>query len=156
MKSLSLSSNFLHPFPPLSRKLLENTGWWKTKQNKKSIWTHLVCLPSYLWHKCIFPIWWYTDSEQQSWQWSTSICKGQRLYFKEMSPPTVSCQGLQRATEEWEKEGRRVRKTFPSIQSAAIIHVECWNVHLWCVLSWGLSWSQLHFQPVEESGVLWR
>lgn len=126
----------------------------KTEDDEKTrgMWTHLVRhpSPSYLWHKCIFPIWWCTDSEQQSWLWSISICKGQHLYFKEMSP----CGELLRSTENqrWARE----RETFLSIQSAAIIHVECWNTlpaDLGCILSWGLSWSQLHFQPVERK---WR
>ena len=101
------------------------------KKHKKGKWTHLVCLPSYLWYKCIFPIWWYTDSEQQSCQWPTSICKGQCLYFKEMSP----CGELPRSQESQaglrEREGRvgKKEKPFPSIQSGAIIHGEWTSVY---------------------------
>lgn len=90
---------------------------------------------------------------------SSSLGCGPPLFVKvniftlKKCPSAESCQGLRGAGERWETEGR---KTFPSIQSAAIIHVECWNIlpaDPWCVLSWGLSWSQLYFQPVEESGV---
>lgn len=66
-----------------------------------------------------------------------------------------------RETPNMEEEMGRVtkqnKKTFSS-KNAAIIHVKCWNIlpeDLRCVLSWGLSWSQLHFQPVEQSGILW-
>lgn len=44
--------------------------------------------------------------------------------------------------QEKGKGGKSKKKTLSSIQSAAIIHVKCWNTlpaDPWCVLSWGLS-----------------
>lgn len=126
------------------------------KKTRGSVWTHLVRLSSYLWHKRIAPVWWYTDSEQQSWPRSTSIWWGQRLYFKETLPPRWAAEvsGEPRRGELERGKGRKNISLNTKCRYYSCGVLKCTPRRpVVCTLAGGLSWSQLHFQPVEESGV---